>query len=97
MEAKMQNFQIWINLTEPAEVLNICRDILIKSGFNVLQYIEHYFKPHGYTALFLLSESHLAVHTFPEKGRTYIELTSCVTPPFKAFVTKFLASKFVTD
>lgn len=38
---------------------------------------EHHFSPQGYTALWLLSESHFAVHTFPEFGRTYIELSSC--------------------
>ncbi|WP_416421125.1 S-adenosylmethionine decarboxylase family protein [Phocaeicola vulgatus] len=48
-----------------------------KAGFNVLSCTEHHFSPQGYTALWLLSESHFAVHTFPEFGRTYIELSSC--------------------
>lgn len=44
------------------------------------------FDPFGYTAMFLLSESHLAIHTFPERGKTYIELTSCVEPQYRRFL-----------
>ena len=44
--------------------------------------MEHYFTPYGYTALFLLAESHFALHTFPEENKTYIELSSCVKKGF---------------
>jgi S-adenosylmethionine decarboxylase len=37
--------------------------------------------------LFLLSESHFAIHTFPEEGQSYIELSSCVFEPFLKFVS----------
>ena len=47
--------------------------------------LEH-FEPIGYTALFLLSESHFAIHTFPEHNQTYIELTSCVKKQFDYFI-----------
>lgn len=36
-----------------------------------------WFTEEGYTAIWLLGESHFAIHTFPEQGKTYIELTSC--------------------
>lgn len=45
------------------------------------------FDPFGYTCLILLSESHLAIHTFPERGKAYIELTSCVHDPFYRFIS----------
>ena len=38
------------------------------------------------TALFLLSESHFAIHTFPEENTTYIELSSCIKLPFDNFI-----------
>ena len=57
-----------------------------KSGFGVLDVIEKHFEPIGYTALFLLSESHFAIHTFPEHNQTYIELSSCVKKQFDYFI-----------
>ena len=48
----------------------------------------HFFDPHGFTALFLLSESHFAIHTFPECSQTYLELSSCVDEPFQHFLKK---------
>lgn len=33
--------------------------------------------PHGVTGLYLLSESHLAVHTFPESGFASLNLYCC--------------------
>jgi S-adenosylmethionine/arginine decarboxylase-like enzyme len=47
---------------------------------------EYYFKPQGYSSLYLLSESHFAIHTFPEENQTYIELTSCVKKQFDKFI-----------
>ena len=60
--------------------------MLEEAGFNVLDVLEHYFKPQGYTALYLLSESHFAVHTFPEFGKTYIELSSCNLEYYQRFI-----------
>ena len=48
---------------------------------------EHPFNPQGYTALWLLSESHFAVHTFPEFGKSYIELSSCNLEYYQKFLS----------
>ena len=50
-----------------------------------LIYIDYHFTPYGFTALYLLSESHLAIHTFPEENKSYIELSSCIDNPFYKF------------
>ncbi len=63
-------------------------DILRRSGFNVLNVSEHHFQPQGYTALWLLCESHFAVHTFPEFGRSYIELSSCNLEYYQNFLNE---------
>jgi S-adenosylmethionine/arginine decarboxylase-like enzyme len=60
--------------------------MLLSSNFKVLKRVSHNFSPYGFTALFLLSESHLAIHTFPEENKTYIELSSCVEKQFNNFV-----------
>jgi S-adenosylmethionine decarboxylase proenzyme len=45
--------------------------------FTVLQKIEHQFEPQGFSLLYLLSESHLSIHTFPEKNYVAIDLYTC--------------------
>jgi S-adenosylmethionine decarboxylase len=37
--------------------------------------------PGGVTALYLLAESHLAIHTFPEAGATTLNVYCCVPRP----------------
>ena len=86
MQAKMHNFSTWVKEVSPRQLKAYYYELLIQSGFNVLQVAEHHFNPHGYTALFLLSESHFAIHTFPEQGTSYIELSSCVEKQFLKFI-----------
>ena len=86
MKAQIYNYAIWVNETNPKALKDKYNELLSQSGFNVLEVVEKHFEPFGYTALFLLSESHFAIHTFPEHNETYIELSSCVKKPFNLFV-----------
>jgi hypothetical protein len=86
MEARIWNDSSWIKETNPQEIKEKFSNILSKAGFKVLDFTEHHFKPFGYTALWLLSESHFAVHTFPEFGKSYIEISSCNLEYFQTFL-----------
>lgn len=86
MKAAIWNYQKWIKQTDPQALIADFRDLLIASGFEVLREIEHHFQPYGYTCLFLIAESHLAIHTFPEEMTTYIELSSCNKEKHDRFV-----------
>ena len=77
MLAKIWNYNKWITITNCDRLASMFDEILMKAGFNVLKVVDHKFIPQGYTRLYLLSESHFAIHTFPEDGKTYIELSSC--------------------
>lgn len=77
MQAKIWNNSGWMKNTDPMELREQCTEILRVCGFHILEMVEHHFEPQGYTALWLLGESHFAIHTFPEYGRTYFELSSC--------------------
>lgn len=94
MYNKMYNYSVFITNTDSKYLHRELKKILIKSGFKVLANIKHDFKPFGYTALFLLSESHLAIHTTPEHNKSYIEISSCVKKPFKRF-KKEMKKKFI--
>lgn len=84
----MHNYSSWIEETSPDVLKDKFTNLLKDCGFCIESFTEKHFNPFGYTALFLLSESHFAIHTFPEEGITYIELSSCVKKPFDCFVKK---------
>ncbi len=92
MQAKIWQHSAWITTTQPSDLRHLFDTMLSLCGFNVLEVVEHHFQPYGYTCLWLLAESHLAVHTFPEHGRTYIELASCNGTKYQHFLS--LLSRF---
>jgi S-adenosylmethionine decarboxylase len=59
--------------------------LLTRAGFHIVGKVSKTFTPQGFTVLFLLCESHLAIHTFPEENQTYIELSSCNKQYFDNF------------
>lgn len=86
MEARIDSFRTWVQ-GEEAEKLKSSTEHLIKaSGFTILNFMEHHFEPQGYTAIWLLAESHCALHTFPEQGRSYLELSSCNLEMYESFM-----------
>lgn len=47
------------------------------SGATILSYTEKIFDNNGYTILFLLSESHCSIHTYPEHKSLFTDLFTC--------------------
>lgn len=47
------------------------------SGAHVLQTMSHQFDPQGVTAISLLAESHISIHTWPEKGQAAVDVFTC--------------------
>jgi S-adenosylmethionine decarboxylase len=47
------------------------------AGARLLSEVVHHFAPAGVTGLGLLAESHLAVHTWPERGYAAVDLLTC--------------------
>ncbi len=77
MDAQIFNHSEWIKEVDQYKLQDFFDKALDQAEFMVCGYQEKIFKPHGYTGLWLLAESHFAVHTFPEQNKTYIELSSC--------------------
>lgn len=50
-----------------------------RAGVTVLQVVAHRFEPNGVTAVALLAESHLAIHTWPGHGFAAIDVFTCGT------------------
>lgn len=67
-----------------SKLLNSCSDlnqmlknICEKYDFQILNELEHQFTPQGCSILFLLSESHLSIHTFPERNHMSFDIYTC--------------------
>lgn len=43
----------------------------------VVKSFVHQFEPHGLSVVLVISESHLAIHTWPELGYLHIDILSC--------------------
>lgn len=54
-------------------------DICNTFSFQILGNIHHSFTPEGCSIILLLSESHMSIHTFPEKKYIAFDLYTCRT------------------
>ncbi|WP_224994221.1 S-adenosylmethionine decarboxylase [Cesiribacter sp. SM1] len=91
----IENYKTWVPETTPKTLRSLMSQWLEQCCFQMLNIAEHHFTPHGYTCLWLLGESHLAIHTFPEKNVCYVELTSCnavKNQQFQSLLTAHFAS-----
>lgn len=66
------------------------RQVLIqavgKARAKLLDLTSHKFEPQGVTAVAMLAESHISVHTWPEKGFVALDVFTCgQTDPSPAF------------
>lgn len=87
MQAKIYSKELWIEETNPQILFNDFKNLLLTSNFTIVDHLEHHFKPFGYTAIFLLAESHFAIHTFPEENKTYIQISSCNKDYYDIFMS----------
>ncbi len=68
----------------PAKLLNdvrLIRDALAEASrqgmSTLLKLTSHKFEPQGVTALALLAESHISIHTWPESGYAAVDVFTC--------------------
>ena len=68
----------------PYHLLNdeaFIRDVLVNaaecSGSTLLAVSSHKFEPQGVTAVALLAESHISIHTWPEKHMAVCDVFTC--------------------
>lgn len=47
------------------------------SGATILEKTPYVFPPNGLTIVYLLSESHASMHTYPEHGACFVDLFTC--------------------
>lgn len=55
----------------------LTESVISNLDLNVVKKHSHAFFPKGITLVYVLSESHLAIHTWPELGIIHIDLVTC--------------------
>lgn len=64
---------------------------------HVLEKAGHQFQPHGYTLMYLLSESHYSIHTYPEFQSCYVDIFCCNKEFDPAVAIALIQKAFGTD
>lgn len=60
-----------------SKIQPLMNEIISKCNLNVVGELAHQFEPIGATMIYLLSESHLSIHTYPEMKMITLDLYSC--------------------
>ncbi len=69
----------------PAFIEEVAQEILNDMDLKVVKKVSHLFYPKGITLAYVLSESHLLVHTWPEFATVHIDLVTCSYRAMKEF------------
>lgn len=64
-------------ISTPTQITDLLDYICQTYKYTVLQKSSHEFEPQGFTSIYLLSESHISIHTFPEKNYASIDIYTC--------------------
>ena len=77
MICDIRNIQNTNLLNDSEKLQNLLNKICEKYDYPILGVLNHLFTPEGCTIVFLLSESHISIHTFPEKSYLAFDLYTC--------------------
>lgn len=95
---EIKNKGLLIDFSKMMEILDHLCNI---HQFTVLQKVSHKFEPVGYTLLYLLSESHISIHTFPERDYIAFDIYTCrqyssnqVYDEIHAYLVDILGAKY---
>lgn len=71
-------YGIAFRLLDDLNAIRIAMDRAVEvCGATVLNKFSHQFHPQGVTVVYALAESHISVHTFPERGCCAIDVYTC--------------------
>jgi S-adenosylmethionine decarboxylase len=73
----IENIQNTKILEKVEDVKPILDQIVKDCDLNVVNEAGHQFEPFGVTYVYVLSESHLSIHTYPENGTVYMDIFCC--------------------
>lgn len=66
----------------------------LESGAEVREFVFHKFSPQGVSGVVVISESHLAIHTWPELGYAAVDVFTCGNKVDPWDACNYLVEKF---
>jgi S-adenosylmethionine/arginine decarboxylase-like enzyme len=66
-------------------IIRLIEKLILRLNLTVVEKVSHEFAPQGLTLVYILSQSHMAVHTWPEINLIHIDLVSCSSTTKEAF------------
>jgi S-adenosylmethionine decarboxylase len=66
-----------VSMPDRQSMLEACEAAIRASGMNVECVVRKDFQPQGMTAVWVLSESHFTLHTYPEIGYVSVDCYTC--------------------
>lgn len=64
-------------LNNPQKLLETTQKAAASLNLTVVNSFVHRFEPHGLSLVLVLSQSHLAIHTWPEHGYLHMDMVTC--------------------
>lgn len=64
-------------ISRAGTVRRILNRVVSKSGLKSISSAFHQFEPYGVSGVYLLRESHLSIHTWPEHGYAALDIFTC--------------------
>ncbi len=81
-------------LNNPKLVEKYMLEAALECGATIVNKCFHLFAPHGVSGVVIISESHLAIHTWPEYGYAAVDLFTCGEQCDPKVSYEFLKAKF---
>jgi len=77
MICDIKNIRNHILINNADLITQLLDTICNKYDFTILNRSFHKFPMYGFSAIYLLTESHISIHTFPEKNYVAIDIYTC--------------------
>ncbi len=82
------------SLDDLDKVQQLMKDAALAAGAEIRECVFHKFSPQGVSGVVVISESHLAIHTWPELGYAAVDVFTCGEKVDPWDVCEYLVEKF---
>lgn len=84
-------------LNDIKKVEDIMINAALEAGAEIREFVFHKFSPQGVSGVVVISESHLAIHTWPELGYAAVDVFTCGDKVDPWDACNYLAEQFGAD
>ena len=73
------------------------KDAALAAGAEIRECVFHKFSPQGVSGVVVISESHLAIHTWPELGYAAVDVFTCGEKVYSGMPVSISKTNFVQN